>query len=362
MPRFIKGLDLNREFYFEVVEPLMREEFPDLQYSAGLIGHGSDVLGFDSPTSKDHDWGPHLSLVFSDVDFVTYRDPVDQMLRNRLPPSYKGFPTNFVEGDRYRKHIPRLKKRGPMDHLFGFWTIRSYFQHYLGFDIDRKPTYQDWLLFPQQALIEITAGQLFRDDLDFEEVRSRFHYYPDDIWRYMLRVQWGKILDELQMQARSAKENDALGAQVITARTVQKMMFLNFLMEKRYAPYSKWFGVAFREWLRAGSTMIPIYTGILNEKNWRKRQRRLANAYVKLGEMHNRLGITKPLSTKIVDFYGRGIPIIDMWQYVDELERSIRNEKLRTMRFPLGGIDQFIDHARINHMDYVYNELQDIIQ
>jgi hypothetical protein len=362
MPTFIKGLDLNREFYFEVVEPLLREEFPELNYSAGLVGHGSDVLGFDSPISTDHDWGPHLALLFSDIDFLSYQPKVDALLRAKLPPSYKGFSTHFVEGDRYLKHTPKLKKHGPVNHLFGFWTVRSFFQHYLGYNIDLRPTYRDWLLFPQQSLIEVTAGQLFRDDLGFQRARDSFAWYPDDIWRYMLRVQWGKILDELQMQARNGKENELLGAQIITARTVQKMMLLVFLMEKRYAPYSKWFGAAFREWLRSGPALYRDFQKILDEKNWKKRQRLLAKAYGTLGEMHNRLAITKPLSTKIVDFYGRGIPVIDTWQYVEEIEKSIKNEKLRNMRFPLGNIDQFIDHARINHMNYVYNELQDIIQ
>lgn len=362
MPKFIQGLDLNREFYYEVVEPLLKETFPDLQYSAGLVGHGSDVLGFDSPTSTDHDWGPRLCLFFSDVDFVNQKDAVDRMLRDRLPTSYKGHSTHFVEGDRYLKHVPKLKKRGPVNHLFSFFTIRSFFQHYLGFDVGRRMTYRDWLLFPQQALLDITAGKLFHDDLGLQKKRNEFAWYPDDIWRYMLRVQWGKILDELQMQARSAEENDLLGAHIISARTIQKMMFLVYLMERQYAPYSKWFGVAFRKWLRPGPELTEEYLAILNEKNWKKRQLMLAKAYQQLGEMHNKLGITKPLSTRIVNFYGRDYPIIDTWQFVEALEKSIRNAQLRNMKYPIGSIDQFIDHARINHMNYVYNELRDVIQ
>jgi hypothetical protein len=72
---FITGLELNQHFNIEVVRPLLAERFPDLAYSAALIGYGSDVLGYDTPLSTDHEWGPRLLLfleegeaAFFDVD------------------------------------------------------------------------------------------------------------------------------------------------------------------------------------------------------------------------------------------------------------------------------------------------------
>jgi len=47
MPHFIPGVELNELFYREVVAPIIASEFPNLRHSAALIGHGSDVLGFD---------------------------------------------------------------------------------------------------------------------------------------------------------------------------------------------------------------------------------------------------------------------------------------------------------------------------
>ena len=361
MPKFIPGLELNQGFFYDVVEPLMSEHFPGLPYAAGLVGHGSDVMGFDSPSSTDHDWGPRLHIFFSDLDFVAHKRKVDLMLRKRLPYSYKGFPTNFVEGDKYLKHIPKLKKSGEVNHLFGFWTPRSFLKHYLGFEIDRRPSFRDWLLFPQQALIEVTGGQVYHDDIGLNAMRDRFRYYPDDIWKYLMRIQWGKILDELQMQARSGEMGDEVGAQVVTARTVHKLMFLCFLMERTYVPYAKWLGSAFKR-LRCAPEVYPLLEQILAERNWKRRQKLLAKTYQKLGKMHNALNITRPVSTDIVEFFGRGYPIIDAWAYVDAIEKSIRNQKLKNIKYPLGSVDQFIDHARINHLDYVYWELKDVIQ
>jgi hypothetical protein len=360
--KFIPGLELNEGFYHEVVGPLMEKHFPRLQYSAGLIGHGSDVVGFDSPTSMDHDWGPRSHLVFTQKDFEIHKAAVDSMLRKNLPYSYKGFPTNFVEGDRYLKHKPKLIRKGEVNHLFNFWTIPSFFDHYLGFNIHKKPMVRDWLTFPQQALIEVTSGKLFRDDLGLDKVRGQFTYYPDDVWKYMMRVQWGKLIDELQMQARTGEEGDEVGSVIVAARTVHKVIFLCFLLERTYAPYSKWYGSAFRTRLRSAKKMYPLLLSILREKNWPKRQKLIAKAYQMLGVMHNNLHITRPLSTELTDFFGRGYSVIDVWEYVHEIEKVIEDPKLARMKYPLGAVDQFIDHARINQLDYVFLDLKNVIK
>ena len=57
---FLPGLELAGQFYADVVRPLLDEQFPGLCYSAALLGPGSEVLGFDSARSTDHDWGPRL--------------------------------------------------------------------------------------------------------------------------------------------------------------------------------------------------------------------------------------------------------------------------------------------------------------
>ena len=58
MPEFIPGLQLSELFYQEAVKPILQAVFPHLVYSAALIGPGSEVLGYDTPQSMDHNWGP----------------------------------------------------------------------------------------------------------------------------------------------------------------------------------------------------------------------------------------------------------------------------------------------------------------
>ena len=361
MKKFVPGMKLNNMFYKDVVGPLMKKHFPELRYSAGLVGHGSDVLGFDTYRSMDHNWGPHLHIFFSEGDYITYKDRVDEMLRKELPYTYKGFPTHFKKGNRYLKEVPVKKKTGEVRHLFEFWTPRSFFMHYLGFDINKEISLRDWLLFPQQSLIEVTSGHLFHDDLEVQKLRNMFSYYPDDIWKYMMRVQWGKILDEVVIQARSGEAGDEVGSMVVTARAIHKVMFLCFLQERKYAPYSKWFGTSFLR-LPSAKKLYPKLQDILHTRRWEDRQDKLAKIYQHLGRLHNSLHITPPLTTKLRDYFGREYRIIDVWEYVREIEKTIQNETLRTMKYPLGSVDQFIDHARINHMDYFYLELKDVLR
>jgi hypothetical protein len=66
------------------VRPLLDEAFPGLAYAAALIGAGSEVPGFDTERSADHDWGPRLLLFLGDDDAGLARD-VDEVVAGRVP-------------------------------------------------------------------------------------------------------------------------------------------------------------------------------------------------------------------------------------------------------------------------------------
>ncbi len=59
-PAFNPGVELSGQLYREAVRPLLSWYLPGLVHTAALIGHGCDVLGFDTQRSTDHDWGPRL--------------------------------------------------------------------------------------------------------------------------------------------------------------------------------------------------------------------------------------------------------------------------------------------------------------
>jgi hypothetical protein len=65
MSDFVKGLELSEQFYIEIVAPILKTHFPDVPYSAALIGWGSEVLGFDDDVSTDHNWGLRFQIFLS---------------------------------------------------------------------------------------------------------------------------------------------------------------------------------------------------------------------------------------------------------------------------------------------------------
>jgi hypothetical protein len=151
--RFIPGIELNRLFFQQIVKPIMDENFPDIKYAAGLVGEGSDVMGFDNPQSMDHNWGPHLKIFLKENDFK-HRTKIDHMFRKKLPYDFMGFPTNFTDPNEKSYLVQQMKaiKSGEVNHFIEFFTVKSFFKHFLGFNPYSKITYKDWLTKEQQLL------------------------------------------------------------------------------------------------------------------------------------------------------------------------------------------------------------------
>ena len=329
---FIPGLELAGLFFAEVVRPLLDEAYPRLSYAAALLGPGSEVLGYDTARSTDHDWGPRLQLFLSAGDAGRHAAEITAMLAGRLPPAFRGYPTAFP--------VTR-EPGGAARHRVEVTGLGAWLAGRLGFDPRPPVTVTDWLATPTQRLAEVTGGRVFHDGPgDLSAARARLSWYPDDVWRYVLACQWQRISQEEPFPGRCAEAGDDLGSAVVTARLARDLMRLCLLMRRRYPPYSKWLGTAFAR-LPEAAALAPSLTAAVAATRWADRQRHLARACEAAAARHNELGLTPPLDTRTRGFYDRPYQVIDAGRFTEALWQAITGP-VRDLPVT-GAVDQFID-------------------
>jgi len=153
---FLPGLELARLFYLDAVRPLFDKEFPRLPHTAALIGPGSEVLGFDSARSTDHDWGRRLQIFLTDQDATLAAEAVSGLLAARLPAEFRGYPTVFAASGAAGE---------PASHWVRVASMRRWLTDVLGFDRTAEVRLLDWLATPTQVLAELTGGAVFHHGL-----------------------------------------------------------------------------------------------------------------------------------------------------------------------------------------------------
>ena len=346
LPEFIPGLELNRLYFDEVVKPLLESRFPELCYSAGLMGEGSDVLGFDDEMSRDHNWGPMVDLFLTEEDHAQHAKEIDQTLRDRLPLKFRGYSTSFSDGVVYTREE---KSSGPVNHRVGILTIKRFFLWYLGYDLDDPIAAADWLTFPEHKLLTITRGGVFHDPLDLSDVRHRFRYYPQDVWLYLLACAWALIEEEEALMGRAGAVGDEVGSAIIASRLVRDLMGLCFLMERRYAPYAKWFGTAFNQ-LACANDLMPYLQGVVSAETWEQREEHFVGAYERIAAIHNALGLTKPIPQEPIALHRRPFKVIAPQGFQREILRQIKDKDVKRIAsrpWLIGGIDQLRGNTEI---------------
>jgi hypothetical protein len=348
MPPFLPGLELGRLFFIEAVKPIVDREFPGLRYAAALLGSGSEVLGFDTEMSTDHEWGPRVDLFLRDSDTATVRTPLDEALRSMLPHRLRGYPTSFGAPDPADGGTRSLepRDRGFVEHKIPIVTPAGFFRSYLGVDGEGDPGVLDWLTIPSQKLRTVSSGAVFHDDIGLGERRKRFAYYPRDVWLYLLAAGWARIGQEEHLMGRAGIVGDEIGSALIGGRLVRDVMRLCFLMERTYAPYAKWFGTAFAQ-LRCAHQLTPHLRSALKAGTWQERERHLVPAYEIIAGMHNSLLITRDLPMTTRGFFGRPFRVIALHGFAEAILARIEDPTLRRLAEhpPIGSIDQISDNT-----------------
>lgn len=321
------GLQLSQEFFEDVVRERADKVLGADHYAAALVGPGSEVLSLDDEVSTDHDWGPRVVLVVAAADLERAAS-----IRAGLPATYGGRSLAFgssVEGKPYAQPIYVVT----LDELFMTWV---------GFNPLRGVSLTDWLSAPSNALLMLTAGGVFHDGPgELTTARQVLRWYPENVWIWLMGCQWKRISQEHAFVGRAAAVGDEVGARVLAARLARDAIRLAFLIERRYAPYSKWLGKALGG-LTCGDKLSRELITALSTADTNSRQEALAGAYRVLGEATNALWPDLAIDCAPREYFTRGSTIGPAGEFTSHLLSRISDPEL--LRLPyVGAIDQVLD-------------------
>jgi hypothetical protein len=323
----VRSAELNDAFHREVVAPAIG----NVVYSCGLLGWGSDVLGYDDATSVDHGWGPRL-VVFVEEDAIK---PTLAALEVVLPDSFHGWPVRFPDPDGVQRHYVTVT------------TPRSWLVDHLGRDPRDGLDNLDWLVTPQQLLLGIVRGAVYHDGLGvLGEVRRQLAWFPPDVEMWIVASQWRRVWQDEAFVGRTAQVGDEMGSALLAGRLVRDLMRLCFLFAGQYWPYNKWFGTAFRELPDEDGLGAALHAATFAH-GYPRREAALVKAYELTAARHNQWGRTEPMDIKVRSFYDRPFKVLLPERSIELCLERIEDTMLRSLPL-VGSVDQATDSTDIS--------------
>jgi hypothetical protein len=330
---FTPGLRLGHMLYEEEGRAIVESVVSREAYAAAFMGKGSDVLGFDTARSTDHDWGPRFQVFLGPDSYESQAPLLDGELRRCLPSVFHGFEVAAEETEEFPAR----------PHLIEVTTIALYLRRHLGVDAVADLGVLDWLTFPEQRLLELTSGEVFHDPQgELVRFREALGRYPKDVWLYRMACQWQRLSQQEAFAGRCAEAGDLLGMKVVAARICRDVVKLCFLMERTFAPYDKWMWTAFKR-LACAPRMQPYLAGALDAPDYAAVEPNLVALYGLLGEKHNSLGVTGRMDCSPRTYFSRPFVVMRADRFANALLGAIQGEELRRIPVRMGAIDQFID-------------------
>ena len=148
----IKGLELSERFYKEYGEPMIKNEFPHLldKIAVGLVGAGSECLGYDDDISTDHDFEAGFCILLPDEETVDRRSAfLLERAYSKLPREFMGYKRSLISPVGGNRH--------------GVIRIGDFLRAKTGTEGGELELF-DWFYVPEQSLIEATNGKIFYEE------------------------------------------------------------------------------------------------------------------------------------------------------------------------------------------------------
>ena len=235
----MKGLELAEKYYETYGRAMIDEQFADIadQVAVGLVGQGSECLGFDDEISMDHDYGPSF-CIWLPRDIYTQYGAQMQAAYEGLPQEFMGFSGRIVEEQGQGR--------------VGVLCLEDFYAGILGRDTV-PVTNQEWLDIAEENLATATNGRVFEDRLGkFSAIRDGLlQYYPKEVWIRRLVQSMAKAAQSGQYNyARAMKRGERVTAEMALTEFIKESMKTVYLLNRKYAPYDKW--------MRRGMKELPI--------------------------------------------------------------------------------------------------------
>lgn len=327
----LAGAALAALYWEHAVRPVVDRAFPGLRRAAARLGSGSDVVGLDDATSRDHDWGLRLTLLLDEADAGAVPD-VDRVLERELSERFAGHPVRFgVTWDRGVRHRVEVS------------TVRSFAASRLGVPLgaDGGLTVPHWLSVPGQALLEVVAGPVFEDGgTELTAVRRALARYPPDVDRYVLAAWWSRLEQRLPLVGRTASRGDELGSRLLSAGLAHGVMRHAFAVCGVWAPYDKWLGTRFGDLPLAPALRGPLDLAV-GGAGWRVREAALAEAAQILLDAQRARGLPGP-DVAVAPFWDRPFAGVDLAVAADLLA-GITDPVVAALPGGVGSIEQWVD-------------------
>ena len=239
----MKGLEIAETFYNTFGKKMIHDNFLELEnkITIGLVGSGSECLGFDDDISKDHDYEPRF-IMFVPDDF-------DSQTIFRLERAYSTLPKEFMGLQRKYDHLMIEEN---------VIKISDFYLQKIGNKTGNLSNYE-WLTIPSFYLLEATNGKIFNQaNNDFIKIREKLAKYPKDIKYKKLA---GNLLLMYQSgiynYERATKRNDFGAVSISLYEFTKHTLAVLYLLNDIYMPYYKW-------WFR-GLEKFSSLTNLLNK-------------------------------------------------------------------------------------------------
>lgn len=236
-------LYLCKQYYLEVARDKIQQTFPYYfsRMAIGLVGYGSECLGFDDCLSTDHDFGPGFCIWLTDEDYDAIGNDLQQ-LYDQLPKTYHGY-TRITS------------KHG--DGRVGVFKIKDFYYQFVG-EIPYTPL--QWIHIPVHGLMLATNGLIFEDSLqEFTKIRQHLlQYYPEDVRIKKIVTQIAKMAQSGQYNyARLMQRQEYVASEIAITEFMEACMACIYLLNRCYYPFYKW--------MHHGLVSLPLLSAIADD-------------------------------------------------------------------------------------------------